>query len=212
MDTERILLLITLEGIDGTGKSTLLSALREKLSDLDPVFTREPGATWVGEAVRRAVAEQLDPVTEATLFVADHAAHLATVIRPALAEGKLVISDRYSDSRFAYQSVTLEGTIPDPEKWLRAMHDGWSIVPDKTFLLAIPVDDALARLSGKNGREHFERREILEKVQDRYLGFARAEPGRFVVVDALLGKVEVADFVADSIRLTSQWSRSRRRS
>jgi dTMP kinase len=192
--------LVTLEGIDGTGKSTLLSGLKEKLADLDPVFTREPGATWVGEAVRRAVAEQIDPVTEATLFVADHAAHLATVVRPALAEKKLVISDRYSDSRFAYQSVTLEGIIPDPEGWLRAMHNGWSIVPDKTFLLAIPVDDALARLEGKTGREHFERREVLEKVQDRYLAFARAEPGRFVIVDALLDKDEVAEFVAGVIR------------
>ncbi|MGB8820505.1 MAG: dTMP kinase [Methanoregula sp.] len=204
-------MLVTLEGIDGTGKSTLLDALREKLADLDPVFTREPGATWVGEAVRRAVAEELDPVTEATLFVADHAAHLATVVRPALANKQLVISDRYSDSRFAYQSVTLEGTIPDPEGWLRAMHNGWSIVPDKTFLLAIPVDDALARLEGKTGREHFERREILEKVQDRYLAFARAEPGRFVVVDTLLEKEEIAGFVADAIRLTLRSSRSRRR-
>ncbi len=206
-----MLVLVTLEGIDGTGKSTLLDALREKLADLDPVFTREPGATWVGEAVRRAVAEQLDPVTEATLFVADHAANLAIVVRPALTNKKLVISDRYSDSRFAYQSVTLEGIIPDPEGWLRAMHNGWSIVPDKTFLLAIPVDDALARLEGKTGREHFERREILEKVQDRYLAFARAEPGRFVVVDALLEKEEIAGFVADAIRLTVANERKRKR-
>ena len=204
-------MLVTLEGIDGTGKSTLLAALREKLADLDPVFTREPGATWVGDAVRRAVAEQIDPVTEATLFVADHAAHLATVVRPALANKKLVISDRYSDSRFAYQSVTLEGVIPDPERWLRAMHNGWSIVPDKTFLLAIPIDDALARLEGKTGREHFERREILEKVQDRYLAFARAEPGRFVVVDALLEKEEIAGFVADAIRQMVAHGRKQKR-
>jgi dTMP kinase len=200
MDTEGRLLLITLEGIDGTGKSTLLLALKESLSDLDPVFTREPGATWVGESVRRAIAEQIDPITEATLFVADHAAHLATVVRPALAAGKLVISDRYSDSRFAYQSVTLDGVIPEPERWLRAMHDGWSIVPDKTILLVIPVDDALARLSTKSGREHFERREVLEKVQNRYLEFARAEPDRFVIVDAMLDKDEVGRFVADAIR------------
>jgi dTMP kinase len=192
--------LVTLEGIDGTGKSTLLAALKEKLADLDPVFTREPGATWVGESVRRAIAEQIDPITEATLFVADHAAHLATVVRPALAAGKLVISDRYSDSRFAYQSVTLDGVIPEPERWLRAMHDGWTIVPDKTILLVIPVDDALARLSTKSGREHFERREILEKVQNRYLEFARAEPDRFVIVDAMLDKDEVARFVGDAIR------------
>ena len=100
-------MLITLEGIDGSGKSTLHESLREPLADLDPLFTREPGATWVGDQVRRAIREQIDPVTEATLFVADHAAHLAKVVRPALAEGRLVISDRYSDSRYAYQSVTL---------------------------------------------------------------------------------------------------------
>jgi len=201
-------MLVTLEGIDGTGKSTLHEALKEKLGDLTPVFTREPGSTWVGDAVRRAVAEQIDPVTEATLFVADHAAHLATVVRPALNNKKLVISDRYSDSRFAYQSVTLNGVIPDPEGWLRAMHNGWSVVPDKTFLLAIPVDDALTRLAGKSDREHFERREILEKVQDRYLAFARMEPSRFVVVDALLEKEEIACFVAEAIRFTLQSSQS----
>jgi dTMP kinase len=202
---------VTLEGIDGTGKSTLLVALKGKLADLNPVFTREPGSTWVGEAVRRAVAEQIDPVTEATLFVADHAAHLATVVRPALDNKKLVISDRYSDSRFAYQSVTLDGVIPDPDGWLRAMHNGWSIVPDKTILLVIPVDEALARLAGKTGREHFERREVLEKVQDRYLAFARMEPSRFVVVDALLEKEEIACFVAEAIRFVLQSSQSRRR-
>ena len=206
-----MLLLITIEGIDGTGKSTLIAALKEKLVDLDPVFTREPGATWVGEAVRRAIKEQTDPVTEATLFVADHAAHLATLVRPALAEGKLVISDRYTDSRYAYQSVTLEGIIPQPVEWLQAMHNHWSIVPDKTFLLVLSVDAALARLSEKNGREHFERREVLEKVQNNYLNFARNEPSRFVIVDAQKEKEEIATFVANAIRLTLQSSRSRRR-
>jgi dTMP kinase len=193
-------MLITLEGIDGSGKSTLHSALRELLQDLDPVFTREPGATWVGDSVRRAIAEQIDPVTEATLFVADHAAHLATVVRPALAEGRLVISDRYSDSRFAYQSVTLQKIIPDPEAWLRAMHNGWTIIPDKTFLCILPVDDALNRLKPDNQREHFERREVLEKVQNNYLTYARNEPSRFVIVDAMLPSGTVAEFVADAIR------------
>ncbi len=211
MDTEGMLLLITIEGIDGTGKSTLIAALKEKLADLDPVFTREPGATWVGEAVRRAIKEQTDPVTEATLFVADHAAHLATLVRPALAQGKLVISDRYTDSRYAYQSVTLDGIVPRPMEWLQAMHNHWSIVPDKTFLLVLSVDAALARLSEKNGREHFERREVLEKVQNNYLEFARNEPSRFVIVDAQKEKDEIAAFVANAIRLTLQSSRSRRR-
>jgi len=91
------------------------------------------------------------------------------------------------------------------------MHDGWSIVPDKTFLLVIPVDDALARLSTKSGREHFERREVLEKVQNRYLEFAKAEPGRFVIVDALLDKDEVARFVADGIREVLNEGKKRKR-
>jgi len=211
MDTEGKLLLITLEGIDGSGKSTLHVALQELLADLDPVFTREPGATWVGESVRRAIAEQIDPVTEATLFVADHAAHLAKIIRPALAEGKLVISDRYSDSRYAYQAVTLSGVIPDPEEWLRAMHNGWSIVPDRTFLCVLPIEEALARLKPQNEREHFEKGDILEKVQHNYLTFARADPLRFVIIDAMKEKDEIATFVAASIRQILQLSRSRRR-
>lgn len=200
MDPEGKLLLVTLEGIDGSGKSTLHAALKVLLADLDPVFTREPGATWVGEAVRRAIAEQIDPVTEATLFVADHAAHLATLVRPALAQGKLVVSDRYSDSRYAYQSVTLQGIIREPEQWLRAMHNGWSIVPDRTFLSVLPVDEALTRLKPDNQREHFEKRETLEKVQNNYLAYARAEPSRFVIVDAMLPPETVAEFVAGAIR------------
>lgn len=202
-------MLVTLEGIDGSGKSTLHAALKGLLADLDPVFTREPGATWVGDQVRRAVAEQIDPVTEATLFVADHAAHLAKVVRPALAEGRLVISDRYSDSRFAYQSVTLQGIIPDPEGWLRAMHNGWTIVPDKTFLCVLPVDDALTRLKPDNQREHFEKRETLEKVQNNYLALARNEPSRFVIVDAMLPQDTVAKFVADAI--LAEWAAGKKK-
>jgi dTMP kinase len=203
--------LITLEGIDGTGKSTLCAALAERLVDISPLFTREPGATWVGDSVRRAIAEQTDPVTEALLFVADHAAHLAAVIRPALAQGQLVISDRYTDSRFAYQSVTLEGVIPHPLAWLQSLHNGWTIVPNKTFLLIMPVDAALERLTVKNGREHFERKEILEQVQKNYLWLARADPSRFVLIDAMKEKDEIAGFVADAIRKIAGSSRSRHR-
>jgi len=201
MDPEGNCLLITLEGIDGSGKSTLHETLKGLLADLDPLFTREPGATWVGDQVRRAIKEQIDPITEATLFVADHAAHLAKVVRPALAKGRLVISDRYSDSRFAYQAVTLQGIVPEPERWLRAMHNGWTIVPDRTFLCVLPVNDALTRLKPDSQREHFERRDVLDAVQNNYLRFARAEPSRFVVVDAMLPPETVARFVADAIRL-----------
>ncbi len=203
--------LITLEGIDGTGKSTLATALAEPLSDLRPVFTREPGATWVGESVRRAIAEQADPVTEALLFVADHAAHLAAVVRPALAEGRLVISDRYTDSRYAYQQVTLDKIIEHPLAWLQDLHNGWTVVPDRTFLFVMPIDIALERLKQKNGREHFERHDVLVKVQENYLELARADPERFVIVDALKDKEEICRFVAGAIRQVVKQGKKRKK-
>jgi dTMP kinase len=211
MGEEGVSLLITIEGIDGTGKTTLVSALRESLKDLDPVFTKEPGSTWVGDAVRRAIGERVDPVTEALLFVADHAAHLETVVRPALARGRLVISDRYTDSRYAYQAVMLEGRIPDPPAWLLALHNGWTVVPDRTFLLVIPVNEAMKRLPHDRRREHFEDGPFLERVQGNYLALAETEPARFVLVDALLPAGEIHRFVGEAIREFARRPRSRRR-
>ena len=211
MDQEGNDLLITIEGIDGSGKSTLISGLAEELADLSPVFTREPGATWVGDAVRRAIAEEADPVAEALLFAADHAAHLSTVIRPALAAGRLVISDRYTDSRYAYQSVSLEGLVPDPVRWLREVHAGWSVPPDRTYLLLLTPAAALGRKDGKTPREHFEEESVLARVQEAYLTLARGEPGRFVLVDAEEEPGVVLSAVAAGIRETVLSSRSRRR-
>ncbi|MDD1679145.1 MAG: dTMP kinase [Methanomicrobiales archaeon] len=205
-------MLITLEGIDGSGKSTLVERLRATLADLDPVITREPGATWVGDAVRRAVKERADPVTEALLFAADHAAHLDRVVRPALEAGRLVISDRYTDSRYAYQSVTLEGTIPSPLSWLEALHAGWTLRPDRTFLLILPVEEAMRRIGDHENREHFESPEILARVQSRYLDLASADPTRFVIIDALKEKEEIHAFVESAIRRLAEWSRTSRRS
>jgi len=203
--------LITLEGIDGSGKSSLLSALEKSLSDLSPVFTREPGATWVGEQVRRAIAERADPVTEALLFAADHAAHLEAVVRPALAAGRLVISDRYTDSRYAYQSATLEGIIPDPLGWLKAVHDGWTVPPDRTVLLVLPVAEALRRKSGKGVSEHFEEATLLERVQENYLRISAEEPMRFLVVDAGQPEEKVHALVSAAIREWHGSLRSRHR-
>jgi dTMP kinase len=204
--------LITLEGIDGSGKSTIVDHLRTMLGDLNPVFTREPGATWVGDAVRRAVRERVDPVTEALLFSADHAAHLAAVVRPSLEAGRLVISDRFTDSRYAYQSVTLEGTIPSPLSWLQALHAGWSIRPDRTFLLILPVEEAMQRIREHTAREHFESPEILARVQARYLDLASADPTRFVIIDTMKEKEEIHAFVEAEIRRVAGWSRTSRRS
>lgn len=203
--------LITLEGIDGTGKSTLVRLLETRLADLAPVFTREPTTAWTGQAVRRGIAEEVDPVAEALLFAADHAAHIATVVRPALAEGRLVVSDRYSDSRYAYQSVVLWDRLPDPLGWLRALHDGWTVPPDQTFLLVLAVDEAVRRIGAHDRREHFEEADTLERVQAAYLGLAEAEPSRFVLVDATKEREEIAAFVEGAVRATVERSRARRR-
>lgn len=174
-------------------------------------MTREPGETWIGEAVRRAIAEEIDPVAEALLFIADHAMHLATVVRPALVENRLVISDRYTDSRYAYQQVTLCGVLPDPLSWLRKAHDGWTILPDLTFLLVLPVETALQRSSGRPTREHFEYASLLATIQENYLALAREDPPRFVVVDAEKDEKEIQDFISGIIRSAFERSRSRHR-
>ena len=194
-------MLITIEGIDGTGKSTLIKSIEQQLTEIAPVITREPGSTWIGEQVRRGIAEEIDPVAEALLFTADHAAHIRDLIRPALSAGKVVISDRYSDSRYAYQSVTLESLLPDPLGWLQAVHYGWTIVPDRTYLLTIPIDEAMKRLSAdRDNTEHFEKADILARVQQNYLILAEQDPDRFVIIDAMLEKEKIGRFVGDSIR------------
>jgi dTMP kinase len=183
----------------------------EPLADLSPVFTREPGATWIGDQVRRAIAEEIDPVAEALLFIADHAAHLAKVVRPALAQGRPVISDRYLDSRYAYQAAMLEGAVPRPMDWLKQVHDAWTIVPDLTILLVLPVDLALARLGPGRKREHFEQPAFLERVQKNYLALAEEEPARFVLVEAEKEREEIIRFCSDLIRQTCESRRSHRR-
>jgi len=203
--------LVTIEGIDGSGKSSLISSLQTLLCDLSPVFTREPGSTWVGDQVRRAVAERADPVCEALLFGADHAAHLSTLVRPALKHGRLVISDRYSDSRYAYQQETLKGYIDDPLAWLQELHAGWTIRPDLTFLIVLPVDEALVRIGEKQSREHFENHNLLEKVQEHYLTIAESDPSRFVLIDGMKDQKEISGFVAGVIRDSFARSRSHRR-
>jgi len=202
--------LVTIEGIDGSGKSSLISSLQTLLCDLSPVFTREPGSTWVGDQVRRAVAERADPVCEALLFGADHAAHLSTLVRPALKHGRLVISDRYSDSRYAYQQETLKGYIDDPLAWLQELHAGWTIRPDLTFLIVLPVDEALVRIGEKQSREHFENHNLLEKVQEHYLTIAESDPSRFVLIDGMKDQKEISGFVAGVIRDSFARSRSHR--
>ncbi|MEF8773950.1 MAG: dTMP kinase [Halobacteriales archaeon] len=173
-------MLVTLEGLDGSGKTMVWEALQDVYPDA--VFTREPTETWYGEAVRRSMADDdADPVAELFLFTADHAAHLAETVRPALDSGELVISDRYIDSRYAYQAATMEGTIDRPMEYIRGIHGPFTRPPDLTIFLDVDPETAAAR---SDRSDKFEAREYLRQVRENYRRLIRAEPGRFRQIDA----------------------------
>jgi len=187
--------LITLEGIDGTGKSSIAKMLKNKFPDA--VFTAEPTHGWTGEAVRTAIKKDVDPLAELFLFMADHAEHIASVVKPALDSGKLVISDRYSDSRCAYQGALLAG-FDDPVAWVKELHS-WSIKPDLTILFTVEPGVAIKRCSRRGSKTKFEQPGFLERVQSNFQRLAREEPERFVVIDAGKPLEDVEKLAAEAI-------------
>jgi len=193
-------MLVTLEGLDGSGKTTAWEHLRDAAGP-GATFTREPTASWYGDAVRRSVADDdADPLAELFLYTADHAAHLADTVRPALERGDVVVSDRYSDSRYAYQGATLADSLDDPLDYVRRVHEPWTRPPDRTVYLDVDPATAADRSGATN---KFERADFLERVAEGYDRLRREDPDRFVTVDAgrpldaVLADVEAA--VADVV-------------
>lgn len=174
--------LITLEGIDGTGKSSMAKMLKNRFPDA--VFTREPTHSWIGNAVKRSIESETDPLAELFLFVADHAEHISRIVRPALKEGKLVFSDRYSDSRYAYQGVTLSNIFDDAMGFVQSIHKGWTVIPDMTILFKIDPMIAVSRCTIRGEKTKYEKIEFLRTVQANLLKLAEKEPDRFVIIDA----------------------------
>lgn len=175
--------LITLEGIDGSGKSTITKLLASNPDFNDFVFTREPTETWIGDAVNRAIHSDTDSIAELLLFTADHAEHISKLIRPSLDAGKNVISDRYSGSRYAYQGVTLADKFDDPMQWIQNIHAGWTLNPDLTILFDIDPAIAVERCGNRGEKTKFEKISFLEGVRENYLRLARENPGMFKVID-----------------------------
>ncbi len=179
---------VTLEGIDGAGKSTHLAWLAERLCALghEVVVTREPGGTPLGERLRSLIlGETMAPDTEALLVFAARAEHLAQVIRPALARGAWVLSDRFTDATFAYQG----GGRGIPAARIQAL-ESWvhgDLQPDLTLFFDVPVALGQARLAAAGAaldRFEQERAAFHERVRAAYLDRARAAPARIRVIDA----------------------------
>lgn len=205
--------LITLEGIDGSGKSTAARYLAKSLRESDPyrevLLTAEPTGGSVGGIIRSGLActpdgtqpqERALQMQELFLFMADHADHLAKTVLPALRRGAIVISDRYSDSTRAYQSVTLREIVPDPITWIGKILLPWDRSPELTLLFQIAPESALQRLHSRRNREKFERLEFLEMVDENFRRLADAEPERFVSIDASLNSRSVGEEALRAMR------------
>jgi dTMP kinase len=197
---------LALEGGEGAGKSTQAERLADDLRRRghEVVVTREPGATAVGAALRALLldpASELGDRTEALLYAADRAEHVARVVRPALARGAVVVTDRYVDSSVAYQG---HGRGLDPAMVLQVSR--WAtgdLVPDLTVLLDLPVADGMARarargrLAGaETDRIEAETRAFFERIRDGFRELADADPGRYALVDASAD----TDAVAEAVR------------
>jgi dTMP kinase len=185
-------LFITLEGIEGAGKSTVARAVGDWLArqSIRATLTREPGGTALAERVRRIVLERgeerLSAVTETLLMFAARAIHLENLIRPALERGEWVVCDRFTDATRAYQGG---GRGVDPawiESLASAVHGG--LQPDCTLLLDLPVpvglERARSRRAGAADRFEAEAEAFFERVRAAYLELARREPQRVHVIDA----------------------------
>jgi dTMP kinase len=202
---------ITLEGPDGSGKSSLLRRLSAHLvaAGCDVVATREPGSTPLGDQVRRLVLDTEPKIdrtglTDALLFAASRAQHVAEVIRPALARGAIVVCDRYLDSSMAYQGAG-SGLPMDELAAVQRFATG-GLVPDLTILLDLPVEVGLARKSAEVTRfEAFHDHAYHQRVRDAFLAFAVAEPERYATVDATRDEDAVlADAIATLDRIADR--------
>lgn len=179
---------VTLEGVDGAGKSTHVQFIADALArgGRHVVVTREPGGTELAEQIRNTVLkERMEPIIGTLLIFAGRADHVARVIEPALAAGSSVVCDRFTDATIAYQGAG-EGIARDLiDRLAQAAYRG--LAPDRTLIFDVPFEVAAQRLKGSGKTlDRFEREEraFFERVRNAYLAIAKAEPKRVRVVDA----------------------------
>ncbi|MCB9497989.1 MAG: dTMP kinase [Erysipelotrichaceae bacterium] len=198
---------ITLEGPEGSGKTTAVETAVKKLQDLgyQIVRTREPGGTPISEQIRNVILDKgntaMDSKTEALLYAASRRQHLVEKVWPALKEGKIVICDRYLDSSLAYQGGARHLGIDEVLNInLFATENTW---PDLTLLFDIDPSIGLARINSNDKREinrlDLEKIEFHNKVRSTFLELAKRYPDRYVIIDASKSKEKVAQATLDAI-------------
>ncbi len=181
---------ITIEGIEGVGKSTNIEFIKQYLegAGVEYVVTREPGGTLLAERIRELLLEinkePLNELSELLLVFAARAQHIERLIKPALASGKWVVCDRFTDATFAYQGGGRGLDISVIEE-LQSMVQG-SLRPDLTIILDLDPKTGMARVAKRGALDRFEQEELdfFDKVRQTYLDIAKAEPQRCAVIDA----------------------------
>jgi dTMP kinase len=205
-------LFITLEGIEGCGKSTQARRLVDRLGEsaIPLVFTLEPGGTRVGQDIRRILLDSrnqnLSALAELLLYVADRAQHVEEVIKPSLAQGKWVVCDRFFDATTVYQGYARGQDLT----LIRTLNEkaSFGIWPDITFLLDCPVEIGLERALKRNktllqkGQDRFEREKMdfHAAVREGYLSMAKKDSKRFVVLDATVTEDELEEMVYEHVK------------
>ena len=195
---------ITLDGIDGAGKSTNLAVMKAwfEKHKLPVLFTREPGGTPAGEALREILlnpATQVSLRTETLLMFAARQQHLETIILPALKNGTHVVSDRFTDATFAYQGggrgVPLQD-IATLEHWVQG-----DFRPDLTLLLDVPLEVSMARINQTREKDRFEQEEaeFFNRVREVYLQRANEQPERYAVIDSSQSLDEVKNQIETAL-------------
>ncbi len=174
---------VTFEGIDGSGKSTILKLVYEQLKSqgYDVISTYEPTDSWMGKLVQKCIETNTDPFVTVFTFIADRIEH-GKQIQSWIDDDKIVLCDRYEESTYAYQGVQLHDTIKDSVKWLKELSKNRIPVPDITFLFVIDPKKALDRIQNRDKLIPFERLSFLEQVHKNYLELAFEE--RFYKLDA----------------------------
>jgi len=174
---------VTFEGIDGSGKSTILQLVYEQLKSqgCDVVSTFEPTDTWIGKCVQKCIETDADPFVTAFTFIADRIEHCKQ-IQKWLDEDKIVLCDRYAESTYAYQGAQLEDVMKTPIRWLKELSNGRILAPDRTFVFVIDPKKSVARIQHRDKLISFERVSFLKKVHKNYLKLADGD--RFYKLDA----------------------------